>query len=227
MRALAALALLAALSGCGLQPMYAGGGSGAVAQGLAAIDVPPIEGRAGWLVRNALNERLGQRDDVAPRYRLDVLLDDQLEGLGLLTGETIGRERRTLRARYQLVDLSTGRIIVDATAGSDAGIDVVSSEFARKSVGLARELDAFAGIRQHRHKLVGCGGCTSFVGTAEERNAGLLRRARCNRGEVFLGRLHACSRNATVTRVRIRSATSRDRFSSAVCSTTSSKASAC
>ena len=130
MRVFAALALLAALGGCGLQPMYAGGGSGAVAQGLAAIDVPPIEGRAGWLVRNALNERLGQKDDVAPRYRLDVLLDDQLEGLGLLTGETIGRERRTLRARYQLVDLSTCTIVVDATAGSDAGIDVVSSEFA-------------------------------------------------------------------------------------------------
>ena len=130
MRVLAALALLVTLGGCGLQPMYAGGGSGAVAQGLAAIDVPPIEGRAGWLVRNALNERLGQNDGVTPRYRLDVLLDDQLEGLGLLTGETIGRERRTLRARYQLVDLSTGRIVVDATAGSDAGIDVVSSEFA-------------------------------------------------------------------------------------------------
>src|SRR5688572_32622811 len=48
---LAAIALLFALGGCGLQPMYAGGGSGAVAQGLAAIDVPPIEGRAGWLVR--------------------------------------------------------------------------------------------------------------------------------------------------------------------------------
>ncbi len=131
MKALAPLALLAALGGCGLQPMYAGGGSGAVAQGLAAVEVPPIEGRAGWLVRNALQERLGQSGDVAtPRYRLDVLLDDKLEGLGLLTGETIGRERRTLRARYQLVDLATGRIVVDATAGSDAGIDVVSSEFA-------------------------------------------------------------------------------------------------
>ncbi len=134
MRALAALVLLAsvapALGGCGLQPVYAGGGSGAVAQSLAAIDVPPIEGKAGWLVRNALNERLGQHDGVAARYRLDVLLDDDLEGLGLLTGETIGRERRTLRARYQLIDLSTGRIVVDATAGSDAGIDVVSSEFA-------------------------------------------------------------------------------------------------
>ena len=66
----------------------------------------------------------------APRYRLDVLLDDELEGLGLLTDETVGRERRTLRARYQLVDIGSGEILVDATAGSDAGIDVVSSEYA-------------------------------------------------------------------------------------------------
>ena len=128
---LAPVALLASLAGCGLQPMYAGGGSGAVAQGLAAVDVAPIEGRAGWLVRNALRERLAQSGSAAaPRYRLDVLLDDDLEGLGLLTDETVGRERRTLRARYQLVDLADGEIMIDATAGSDAGIDVVSSEFA-------------------------------------------------------------------------------------------------
>lgn len=125
------VALLAGLAGCGLQPMYAGGGSGAVAQSLAAVDVAPIEGQAGWLVRNALRDRLAQTGDAGePRYRLDVLLDDDLEGLGLLTDETIGRERRTLRARYQLVDLSTGTILVDATAGADAGIDVVSSDFA-------------------------------------------------------------------------------------------------
>src|SRR5690606_9125839 len=97
----------------------------------AAVAVPPIPGRDGWLVRNALRDRLGNySDDGAERYRLDVLLDDQLEGLGLLTDDTIGRERRTLRARYQLVDLASGSIVVDATAGSDAGIDVVSSEFA-------------------------------------------------------------------------------------------------
>ena len=57
--ALLALGGVLALSACGLQPMYAGGSSGVVAQGLAAIDVPPIEGRAGWLMRNALNDRLG------------------------------------------------------------------------------------------------------------------------------------------------------------------------
>jgi len=135
MRALLPFAILASasatLAACGLQPMYGGGGSGAVAQGLAAVEVAPIEGRAGWLVRNALHDRLAQSGSTAePRYRLDVLLDDDLEGLGLLTDETVGRERRTLRARFQLIDLASGNIVIDATAGSDAGIDVVSSEFA-------------------------------------------------------------------------------------------------
>lgn len=125
------LAMLGTLSGCGLRPVYAGGASGVVAQGLSQVEVAPIQGREGWLVRNALLDRLGQQQaGGSPRYRLDILLDDQLEGLGLLTDDTIGRERRTLRARYQLVDVSSGAILLDATAGSDAGIDVVSSEFA-------------------------------------------------------------------------------------------------
>jgi LPS-assembly lipoprotein len=111
--------------------MYAGGGSGAVAQGLASIDVSPIPGKAGWLMRNALVDRLGMAGKgTAARYRLDVRLDDKLEGLALLSDDTIARERRTLRARYQLVDLSSGDNVLDATAGSDAGIDVVSSEYA-------------------------------------------------------------------------------------------------
>lgn len=130
MRVLVALSLALLLSACGLSPMYAGGGSGAVAQGLAAVDVPPIAGKAGWLVRNELNDRLGAAGNVAPRYRLDVRLDDNLEGLGVLADDTISRERRTLRARYQLVDAASGDVILDATAGSDAGIDVVSSEYA-------------------------------------------------------------------------------------------------
>lgn len=127
--ALAPLAL--ALSACGLQPMYAGGGNGAVAQGLAAVQVPPIEGKAGWLMRNALVDRLGSDGaSGSARYRLDVRLDDRLASLGLLSDDTIGRERRTLRARYQLVDVASGDIVLDATAGSDAGIDVVGSEYA-------------------------------------------------------------------------------------------------
>lgn len=119
------------VAGCGLQPIYAGGGNGFVARELAAIDVPAIPGREGWLVHNELNDRLGRgASGSTSQYRLDIVLDDDLEGLGLLTDDTIGRQRRTLRARYQLVDVATGTILVDATAGSDAGIDVVDSEFA-------------------------------------------------------------------------------------------------
>lgn len=129
----AALLLAAVLlPGCGLTPMYAGGASSPLAQNLSAIEVAPIEGRAGWLVRNAIDDRLAasRSGSSAPRYRLDIRLDDRLEGLGVLSDDTIGRERRTLRARYQLVDLASGGIVYDATAGSDAGIDVVSSEYA-------------------------------------------------------------------------------------------------
>ncbi|WP_347302684.1 LPS assembly lipoprotein LptE [Croceibacterium sp. TMG7-5b_MA50] len=149
MRLLAALSLPLLLAACGLQPMYGGGGSGAVARGLGAVDVPAIEGRAGWLVRDALRQELGQGADgvgSGAAYRLDVLLDEQLQGLGVLTNETVGRERYILRARYQLIELGTGTILLDATAGSDAGIDVVSSEYATIAAeqtaqeNLAREL---------------------------------------------------------------------------------------
>ena len=130
MRALFASALFATLAACGLQPMYSGGSQGVVAQGMGAIEVSPIEGRAGWLMRNALRDRLGAAPQQSTRYRLVVRLDDRLEGLGVLGDDTIGRERRILRARYQLVDLTDGNILLDATSGSDAGIDVVSSEYA-------------------------------------------------------------------------------------------------
>lgn len=137
MRKIAHLAVLALtvlpLGACGMQPMYAGGGSGEVARGLSGIQVAAIEGRAGWLLRNALVDRLGASgagEPKNPQYRLDVRVDDQLEGFGLLSDDTIGRERRTLRARFQLVDIASDEIVLDATAGSDAGIDVVSSDYA-------------------------------------------------------------------------------------------------
>jgi LPS-assembly lipoprotein len=124
---LLAAALL--LGGCTLRPLYAGGGKGSVAQTLRSVDIAPIGGRAGWLVRTALEDRIGNGGS-SPRYRLEVELDDDITGFGIRSGNTITRERRTLRARYRLVEASVGTVLLDATAGSDAGIDVVSSEYA-------------------------------------------------------------------------------------------------
>ena len=125
----AALALAALLlSGCTLRPLYAGGGDGHVAQTLEAVAVDDIPGRAGWLVRTALQDRLGNGSGA--RYRLEVELDDDITGFGIRADDAVSRERRTLRARYRLIDGERGTVVLDATAGSDAGIDVVSSEYA-------------------------------------------------------------------------------------------------
>lgn len=128
MRAVFPIVALAALSACGLHPLYGGGGAGGVAGTLRQVEVATIEGRAGWLVGNALRDRLAA--DGPARYRLDVRLDDQITGLGVRRDDSVSRERRTLRARYQLVSLADGQVLLDASAGSDAGIDAVQSEYA-------------------------------------------------------------------------------------------------
>lgn len=130
---LALMALGLTLAGCGLKPLYAGGGSGAVANALTQVEVAPIEGKAGWLVGNALRDRLvggGGDGSGGARYRLDVRLDDQIRGLGVRADDSVTRERRTLRARYQLIDTGNNAVLLDASASSDAGIDVVQSEYA-------------------------------------------------------------------------------------------------
>jgi LPS-assembly lipoprotein len=126
-----ALPLLAAmaLSGCGLHPLYSGGSGSPVAATLRSISVGPIQGQSGWLVRSKLIDRLGDQGGSAA-YRLDVTLDDNITTFGLRNDRAATRERRTLRARYQLVDARSGMVLLDATAGSDAGIDIVSSEYA-------------------------------------------------------------------------------------------------
>ena len=123
------LLLTAALAACGLRPLYGGGESGAVPSALRSVEVAPIAGQVGWLVRNELTERLGP-DPSRPAYRLEVELDDNISSFGIRGDFAATRERRTLRARYRLLRTDTGAVVLDATAGSDAGIDVVSSQYA-------------------------------------------------------------------------------------------------
>lgn len=131
MKRRAALVLLTALalSGCQLQPIYAGGGSGAVATTMQNIEIGPIDNRSGWLVRQALIDRFGTPNGTAT-YRVEVELDDSIKGFGIRADEAITRERRTLRARYRLVSADKGLVLLDTTAVSDAGVDVTTSEYA-------------------------------------------------------------------------------------------------
>ena len=134
---------LLCLAGCGLRPLYGGGSSSAVATSLRSVSVGPIDGQAGWLVRGKLIDRLGA-PGAGARYRLEVKLDDNVTGLGIRSDRAATYERRTLRARYQLVDSASGAVVLDATAGSDVGIDIVSSEYAT----VAAEQTALEGLAE-------------------------------------------------------------------------------
>ncbi len=150
------LAALVSFTACGLQPVYSGGGHGPAATAFADIIVAPIADRAGYLVTQALRDRLGQ-PSATPRYRLEVELDDRIEAFGVRGDNSAARERRTLRARYRLIATTdvgqpAGTVLIDATAAADAGIDRVSSNYAvvaaevtaleRLSTDLARQIAA-------------------------------------------------------------------------------------
>jgi len=151
MKLFAPILALLMLASCGLEPVYSGGSRGTVGTALSDITVATIPDRAGYLVRNALIERLGTTADT-PHLRLEVELDDQIIGFGIRGDNSIARERRTLRARYRVVSIATGTVLLDATAGSDAGIDRVSSDYAvvaaetsaldRLTVEVARQITA-------------------------------------------------------------------------------------
>ncbi len=132
-RRLLLVTLLASLSACGLKPLYEGGRSGVAAQRLAGVQVAPIPGKGGWLVRNALTERLDATAGGEPKYKLTVVLDDKIEGLGVRANDNVTRERRTVRARFQLHDIAAGPdapAMLDETTSSNIGLDVTSSEYA-------------------------------------------------------------------------------------------------
>ena len=121
--------LAVGLSACGLAPVYSGGSTSAPAVLMTQVEIAPIPDRSGFLVRQALIDRFGTAKAI-PTYRLEVELDDQILAFGVRGDNSAARERRTLRARYRLVDITTNAVLVDATAGSDAGIDRVSSNYA-------------------------------------------------------------------------------------------------
>jgi len=129
-RRFAPILTLLLLTSCGLHPLYGGGTDSPAAAALRSVQVAPIPGQPGWLVRSKLVDRLGAAGEGPTTYRLDVTLDDNITSFGLRRDQAATQERRTLRARYQLVNMSNGMVVLDATAGSDASVDIVSSEYA-------------------------------------------------------------------------------------------------
>lgn len=127
------LASIFALGGCGFSPMYAPQDQQTQVQLSAVfetIEVGAISDRLGQIVRNGLIDRLAPSGAAgAAEFLLDVSLTPTREGFGFRSDESITRENFRLDARFQLVEIATGKTIFEGTARANMAYDVVQSDF--------------------------------------------------------------------------------------------------
>jgi LPS-assembly lipoprotein len=135
-RRAALLGLSAALGSCGFRPLLKSDTAGglAVREELAAVEVPRLTGRVGFLVRDSLIDQLNPTGiDVPGRYRLGIDLRERTSALGIQLDNTITRYNLTLVARFNLVELSTGRTVYRAVVRRVASYNARRAVFAEFS----------------------------------------------------------------------------------------------
>lgn len=138
-RAIAAAASFAALMGlgacAGFQPLYAQPG---VTPNLSSIEVTTPQNRAGFLLREQINDELAHDLDQPARYRLNLTVDENRYARGLRVNNVASDFELDLRVNYQLIETGTGRVL---TAGA-APVTVFYVSSDAPYAGVAAQQDA-------------------------------------------------------------------------------------
>lgn len=137
MRALIPALLVTAsltLGGCGFTPMY---GQSGLASRLSGIEVVAPEGRAGYLLREALDDVLAREAGGGAVYRLDLTLAQTRIERGV-RNNAADRYELTFTADYKLVEISGGRLVHEGKAQAEVTFDAAEQPYA----GLAAQSDA-------------------------------------------------------------------------------------
>jgi LPS-assembly lipoprotein len=121
------LSLAVMMAGCGFQPVYMPTASrkpGVAQRGLASVYVPVIPERPGQLLRQALQERLGDDSGTPSAYDLRVSFS--------ISGEGIAIESDTIATRIRLIGYANWTLISHdippstLTSGSARAMDAVN-----------------------------------------------------------------------------------------------------
>ncbi len=116
-----------ALSACGFTPMYAAPG---VSPGMSSIQVVAPEGRVGYLLRESLDDALAHRPGETPAYRLELVMDQTRDPLGLRIDDVAKRYQVTLTVNYVLTDAATGQVALRGVATSFVSYDAANQPYA-------------------------------------------------------------------------------------------------
>jgi LPS-assembly lipoprotein len=95
------------LSGCGFTPLYAQSG---VASNLTAVDVVAPDGRAGFLLREHLDDAMGKNRGLAPAYRMNLSISETRFPRGVRIDNVATRYEYVLVTGYTLTSLPSGAI---------------------------------------------------------------------------------------------------------------------
>ena len=127
------LGLAAGLGACNFRPLYLAKGADdiPVQTELAAIEIRGLDGRLGYLLRDALLDELNPATiDVPPRYVLNVRLRSSARALGIQLDNTITRFNLTLTAAFQLREKAANDVLVASTVRRVASYNVSREPYA-------------------------------------------------------------------------------------------------
>lgn len=133
-RAVGAAALLALVSACGFEPLYAQRDRGGVRDELASVTVAPIRDRSGQILRNQLVDQFRPNGQGGRSlYVLDVNLVEPREETALDRTDQPTRVIYTVIATYRLRDGATGATIFQGQSQASSSFNIDVSEFATLS----------------------------------------------------------------------------------------------
>jgi LPS-assembly lipoprotein len=104
---LAAVAASLALAGCGFTPLYA---APTVVSNLASIDVTAPQGRAGFLMRQHLDDAFGKNHTGPAAYKMQLSLSEARYPRGIRTDNVATRYEYVLIASYTLASQPSGAL---------------------------------------------------------------------------------------------------------------------
>ena len=130
-----AIALIAPLGGCGtggalagFTPMY--GANGTLGPSLSRIEVASVPGRAGYLLRESLDDNLSKARGEAPLYRLAMSVKEVRIPRGLRIDNVANRYELQLRVSYALVDIRQNKTLTRGSAISIVTYDSADQPYA-------------------------------------------------------------------------------------------------
>lgn len=115
------------LSACGFTPLY---GPQAVTKGLGAIEVVAPDGRAGYLLREKLDDALARNVNVLPSHRLTYTVSENRYARGVRVDNVANRYELSLTASWTLTDVKTGQQVRAGSANATVTYDSADQPYA-------------------------------------------------------------------------------------------------